>query len=146
MLKSCPISIHRIDSNLVRLIAFQVCILGLAYFLTNNIYFIVIILLDFSVRSLKIKKLSLFNLIGSSIISFFKIKPKMCDEAPKRFALNFGLIILTVIILTAYFQYQYMTIILVAALLICAFLEAAFDYCVGCKIHYFIQYAYYRLK
>lgn len=145
MLKSCPISIHRIDSNLVRLIAFQVCILGLAYLFTKNIYFIVIILLDFSVRSLKIKKLSLFSLIGNSIISFFKIKPKMSDEAPKRFAMNFGLIILTSIILAAYFHYPYITIILVASLIACAFLEAAFDYCVGCKIYYLIQYMYHRL-
>lgn len=140
MLKSCPISIHRIDAHFVRLIALQVMIIGSLLLLTEQLFFVFLLLFDFSIRTLKINKLSPFAHIAKFIIHRLYMKPKLCDEAPKRFALYLGLVIIGLLTLTFTFEYTNVSNILVVSLLICAFLEATFDYCVGCKIYYYLQH------
>ena len=140
MLKSCPISVHRIDAHFVRLIALQVMIVGLLLLLTGQLFFVFLLLFDFSIRTLKINKLSPFANIAKFIIHRLDMKPKLCDEAPKRFALYFGLVIIGFLTLFFIFGYDKTTNVLLVSILVCAFLEATFDYCVGCKIYYYLQH------
>ena len=140
MNSSCPISNIRVDSNFVRVVALEVAIISIILLLTQNIFFSAILLFDFSVRVLKLKKFSILAILASFIIRVNNIKPKMCDEAPKKFALMLGFI--TTFLFTILFMLNYENIasILVVILIICALLEAFFNYCLGCKIYNLLKY------
>jgi len=85
------------------------------------------------------KHLSPFAFIAKIIINHFQIKAQLCDEAPKRFALYLGLLIISFVTILYSFQFTLLASVLVVILLICAFLEAAFDYCIGCKVYHLLQ-------
>ncbi|HHD82450.1 MAG TPA: DUF4395 domain-containing protein [Campylobacterales bacterium] len=144
MQQACPISRNRIDTNLVRIIALQVIAIALLLIYTQELIFALLLLFDFSVRILNLKSLSLFALIAKSIIKYFKIKAQPCDEAPKRFALYVGAVLISLFSLLYLFNFTLLASILVTVLLVCAFLEASFDYCLGCKIYHFIQYIQFK--
>ncbi|CAA6823156.1 MAG: Unknown protein [uncultured Sulfurovum sp.] len=140
MTQVCPISIQRIDTNLVRIIAAQVITLALLLIFTQELIFALILFYDFSVRILNLKKLSLLAYISQSLIKYFQLQAQPCDEAPKRFALYMGLVIIFLFTIMYLVDLTILASILVAILLICAFLEATFNYCVGCKIYHLLQY------
>lgn len=144
MLQTCPISFQRVDANFVRIIAAEVITLALLLIFTQEIIFALILLFDFSVRLLNLKKLSILAYFAKLIIKQFKLKAQLCDEAPKRFALYLGLSIITLFTLLYLLNLTILASILVSILLLCAFLEATFDYCIGCKIYHLLQYV--RLK
>jgi len=136
---SCPISIRRVDANMVRAISFQVALFAVILLFTQESFFALILLFDFTVRTLRFSKLSPFHLIAQFILTGWGIAPKLCDESPKRFALYLGLLItLTLAIVYAAGLIKIATFIAVI-LLICALLETLFDFCIGCKIYYGIQ-------
>ena len=140
MSQTCPISFARIDANFVRIIAVEVITLALLLIFTQNIIFALILLFDFTMRTLNQKKFSPLAHVAQAIIKHFHIKPLLCDEAPKRFALYVGVVIITLFTLLYLFKLNILASVLVAILLLCAFLEATFDYCVGCKVYHFLQY------
>ena len=139
MIQTCPISFSRIDSNLVRIIALQVILVALLLIWTKNLFFAYLLLFDFAVRTLKIKKISPFAHIANLIIHHLQLKPILCDEAPKRFALYLGLGIIGFFTLLFLFEFTNMASILVGILILCASLETAFNYCIGCKIYHYLQ-------
>ena len=138
--QTCPISFNRVDANFVRIIAAQVISIALLLIFTQELIFALILFFDFSVRILNLKKLSILAYIAQYIIKYFQIEAELCDEAPKRFALYVGIIIITIFTLLYFLKLNIMASILVSILLLCAFLEATFDYCVGCKVYHLLQY------
>jgi len=140
MTQSCPISFSRIDANIVRVIALQVIVVAFLLLWTQYLFFALILLFDFSVRTLQLKKVSPFITIAKLIIYFFKIKPQLCDEAPKRFALYLGLGIIGFFTLLLIFGFIKTALLMVSILILCASLEAVFDYCIGCKIYHYLQF------
>lgn len=139
MTQTCPISFNRIDAHLVRIVAVQVLTVALLLLVTQELIFALILLFDFSVRILNLKNLSLFAFVAKSLIEQFHIKAQPCDEAPKRFALYLGVSIVALFTILYAFKLIFLASLLVVILLLCAFLEAVFDYCIGCKIYHLIQ-------
>ena len=139
MTQTCPISFNRVDAHLVRIVATEVITVALLLLFTQNLLFALLLLFDFSVRVLRLQHLSLFVFIAKTIIEQFHIKAQPCDEAPKRFALYLGVGIIALFTIFYALHFTFIASILVGILLICAFFEAAFDYCVGCKIYYLLQ-------
>lgn len=138
--QTCPISFNRVDTNFIRIIAAQVISIALILIYTQELIFALILLFDFSVRVLNLKQLSIFAYIAQFIIKNFKLEVQLCDEAPKRFALYVGIAIIATFTLLYFFNLNILASIFVSILLICAFLEATFDYCVGCKVYHLLQY------
>jgi hypothetical protein len=139
MSPSCPISARRVDSNMVRVISFQVALFTVILLITQESFFAFVLLFDFFMRALRQTKFSPFQIIGNFIITGWGIAPKLCDESPKRFALYLGLVTsLFLVILYAAGLTVFATAITII-LLICALLETLFDFCIGCKIYYAIQ-------
>ncbi len=136
---SCPISLRRIDSNMVRIIALQVVLFTLLLLITQNSFFALVIFFDFSVRAMRLTYLTPFGLFARFTLKIFKIMPKLSDEAPKRFALYLGLGISLLFTTLFLFGFNTLAMILTAILFFCAVLEMAFDFCIGCKIYYYIQ-------
>lgn len=139
MAQTCPISFNRIDAHLVRIVAAEVITVALLLLITQNLVFALLLLFDFSVRVLKLKNLSLFAFVARIIIEQFEIKAQPCDEAPKRFALYLGVGIVALFTIFYALHFTLVASTLVGVLLLCAFFEAAFDYCVGCKIYHLLQ-------
>ncbi|TET88784.1 MAG: DUF4395 domain-containing protein [Sulfurovum sp.] len=139
MSPSCPISTRRVDTNMMRIISFQVVIFTLALIFTQEKLFALILLFDFSVRALRMTGLSPFHTVGKFMLNRWGAEPKMCDESPKRFALYLGL--MTSFFLSLFYiggTVEIATFIAII-LLTCALLETLFDFCIGCKIYYAIQ-------
>ncbi len=139
MSPSCPISIRRVDTNMVRIISFQVVLFTLALLFTQEKTFALILLFDFSVRALRMTGLSPFHTVGKFMLNGWGAEPKFCDESPKRFALYLGLF--TSLLLTLFVISGELEIVTFIALILltCALLETLFDFCIGCKIYYVLQ-------
>jgi len=98
-----------------------------------------ILLYDFIVRGVKLSKLSLFAIIAKVATKVLKLKPKPTDEAPKRFALFIGLLMLIIINVLVFISQLDIATAITIILIVCASLEAFFDYCVGCKVYWIIK-------
>jgi hypothetical protein len=140
MIQTCPISLQQIDSNFVRLIATQVSLVALLFFLTHNIVFIFLLLLDFSSRAIKKPKFSPFVFMAKGLITLLKMKPKLTNEAPKRFALYLGLVMTSLILILSFLGFIKFALILTLFLIFAALLEAVGNYCIGCKVYYVLKY------
>lgn len=145
MSPSCPISLNRIDSNMVRVIAFEVALFTIMFIFTQESFFAVVLLFDFLIRALRLNYLSPFGLFANFILSLSSLTPKLCDESPKRFALYLGLIISSAIVLFFMVGFSTTAMAISAVLLVCSILEMAFDFCIGCKIYYYIVLIQRRL-
>ncbi len=139
MAKSCPISLYRVDTNIVRFISLQVSIISILFIVSSSPIFALILVYDFSIRSFRITKCSPFFLFAKAASDHFCTKPHMVDEAPKRFALFIGLAFSIVMFLLSIVGWNTAADVAAGILLVCAVLETLFDYCVGCKIYQIIQ-------
>lgn len=139
MAQVCPISTRRVDSNMVRIISFQVVLFTIILLVTQESFFAMVLLFDFFMRALRLSKYSPFQIIANFILSGWGVAPKLCDESPKRFALYLGL--LTSLFLVVFYMAGFTSLAtaITVVLLICALLETLFDFCIGCKIYYAIQ-------
>ncbi len=139
MFKSCPISSRRIDSNLVRFISAQVSIVTMLLIVTKMPVFAIILLIDFVMRAFRKPNFSPFFIMARFGISIFRLKPKMCDEAPKRFAMFMGLVISLTLSILYIGHNEYISSTIAFILFGCAMLETLFDFCLGCKIYQIIK-------
>ena len=139
MSPSCPISTRRVDSNMVRIISFQVALFTVILLFTQESIFAVVLLFDFFMRTIRRSNFSPFHLVATFILTGWGIAPKLCDESPKRFAMYLGLV--TSLFLVVFYAAGFSTFAtaITVILLICALLETLFDFCIGCKIYYAIQ-------
>ena len=139
MSPSCPISTRRVDSNMVRLISFQVALFTVILLITQESAFALVLLFDFLMRTIRQPNLSPFHVVGKFILSGWGVAPKLCDESPKRFALYLGLVISLFLFVFYVAGFTVFATAISIILLICALLETLFDFCIGCKIYYAIQ-------
>ena len=99
----------------------------------------VVLFFDFLMRTLRLTHLSPFHLIAKFLLSSWNVTPKLCDEAPKRFALYLGLGISSFLTLFFLIELRTLATFIVIILFICAIFETVFDFCIGCKIYYATQ-------
>jgi len=141
MAQTCPISNRSVDSNMVRIISFQVALFAIILLITQEMIFSLILLCDFTLRALRLGQYSPFRFIAQIVVSVWGLAPRFCDEAPKMFALYLGLISAFFIVILFAGEHTLLATFVVTALLICALLETLFEYCIGCKLYYGIQVA-----
>jgi hypothetical protein len=134
--KSCPISFISVDANTVRINACYTALLFGIYLFTMNKLIIFFLILDFSIRLFLNKDYSLMLYVSSKTKNLLKIKDKPVDMAPKRLATYFGLIFFVSIATAQLLNLNAFFYSMSAILLICIFLEIAFEYCLGCEIYH----------
>jgi len=139
MSPSCPISTRRVDSNMVRVISFQVALFAMIFLVSQESFFALVLVFDFFMRAIRQSSFSPFQIIGTFVLKGWGIAPKLCDESPKRFALYMGLVTSLFIVIFYVAGFTTVATVLAVILLICALLETLFDFCIGCKIYYAIQ-------
>lgn len=139
---SCPISFNKRDNTVVRKVALIVLIIAIAAIVLIYIgYFEVvavimgILAIDFGIRAFWRPKYSPLATAGRGIVSILNKSSEIVDAAPKIFAARIGLIfsitsaVLIVLDLTA------VATLVILLLAICAFLEAIFNFCLGCWMY-----------
>ena len=139
MSPSCPISQKRIDTNMVRVISSLVVLFTLLFCMTQMLPFILVVLFDFAMRVLGKERFSPFALTAKFIVDRLKLQPEYTDESPKRFARYLGLGMTVLIVLLAVIGFTKAAVAIGLILIICAFLEVLFDFCIGCKLYYTLQ-------
>lgn len=139
MSQSCPISLRSVDSNLVRIISFQVAIITSIFMLTHALAIALFLVFDFSMRLFRHTYLSPFQVMGQFMLVKFKIKPLYSDEAPKRFALFLGFAMAWFLLLFTLLGFIKTALVIAGILLLCTVIETIFDFCIGCKMYAFIQ-------
>jgi hypothetical protein len=139
MTQACPISLRRVDANMVRIVSFQVALFTIILLITKESAFAFVLLFDFTMRALRKSYFSPFYLVAKFILDGWGIAPKLCDESPKRFALYLGLVTSLFLVLFYAAGFTLFATTITIVLLICALLETLFDFCIGCKIYYAIQ-------
>ena len=134
--KSCPISFIKIDANIVRINAFYILVLFSLYLLSMNKFIILFLLTDFAIRLFVSKSYSPLYFLSSRTKELLRVKTKLEDNAPKTLATYFGFLFLSLILLFDLLHVETLFYATSGVLLVCLFLELAFDYCLGCKIYY----------
>ena len=139
MKKSCPISGEQVDANLVRINAMLVAILAIAFIFFKLNLFAFLLVVDFFIRIFISQKYSYMLIVAKLIKKTFGISTIKTDAAPKKFASMFGLVFSILIVLLSLIGFVKLTTIVAVILIICALLEAIFNYCLGCQIYYIFQ-------
>ncbi len=133
----CPISVEKINKNVVRINGSLVVLSVLLYILTGSIWVMAFLLVDFFIRGFTSIKGSPYSFVAKKLNQIIGLKPIMIDKAPKLFASRVGFIFaLTSVIL--YFINPMSSIAVASILMFFAFLEATFDFCVGCVVYTYI--------
>lgn len=142
----CPISNKKVDENVARLNGgLTVTLLGL-FLITNNIFLIIFLLIDFFLRSADLSDYSPLANVSKFVIEKTGIKKKTINAGPKIFAARIGVVFNLAILISILFDLNTVTYILVGIFGICAFLEAAIGFCVACQIYPFLYRLVYRTK
>lgn len=137
---SCPVTFEKVDSNISRLSSFIVSLFVAYYLYSFNLYVLFFLFLDFFMRLFCQKRFSLIHLSSVGIKRIFRIKDKFSDGGAKKLAGMFG--IFFILLLITLNQYEKISMVVGILFIICSLLDAAIDYCVGCKIYYIIKKIY----
>jgi len=136
---SCPISVERINENVVRIIAFMVAIIAVCCILFSNYWAIFFLAFDFGMRAFTNGKLSFLKFFAMKISKAMNLNPKLTDLAPKKFAATMGFVFCLLITATFIFNFFPGAIILTSVMTIFALLESLFAICIGCYVYTFLQ-------
>lgn len=139
---ACPISGEKLPERAVRIVAWIVITLLISYGVTLSVWIPLFLTLDFSMRGIFSRKWAPLALVGRTVSKLISKNPsKKVDAAPKIFAARLGIafsVILLLFHLTGLAGSVAMWVV-GGMFITAAFLEAAFAFCLGCKIYAIIQ-------
>ena len=142
MSNSCPLNFERVDSNVSRLSSLFVASLVILYLFTSNIYILIFLVLDFTIKLFVNKELSPIAMLSHSIKSAFRMKDKFTDGGAKRLAGMFGLLFVFLLIVTHFLNAWIGSLVVAAIFLSCSLFDVFFNYCIGCKVYFIIKRIY----
>jgi hypothetical protein len=131
----CPISEKKINERVARFNAAFTVLLIAAFFITQNILFVVFLAIDFLLRTTDRAKYSLVAIFSKNITRYFQIKELMINAGPKIFAARIGLVFSSLIIVSFILNLKITAFVLAGILGLFSFLEAALGLCVACEIY-----------
>lgn len=140
----CPISYKKIDENVARLNGlFTVALLAI-YVLTSSLIPVVFLVLDFLARGFDKPGYSLLARVSKFLLTTLKVQPQLINAGPKLFAARVGLLFSVLVVVTALPGWNTVALVITLVFGICAFLEAAFGFCVACKLYPFVYKLTYQ--
>ncbi len=131
----CPVSFQKINENVARTNAALTVALLLLFLLSPLRWIILIVATDFYIRGFWKSEYSPFATISKKRLALLNIQPLFVDAAPKIFAARVGFLFSC--LLTICWLLHLSTVALIIGLMfaVCALLEAAFRFCVACKMY-----------
>ncbi|TKI71005.1 DUF4395 domain-containing protein [Sulfurimonas crateris] len=132
---SCPVIFKKVDQNVVRVMAGLVSAIAVIFIISPQLWLLTLLLYDFLVRSLDYKKASPIFHLAKIIAKMLGLKKIEIDAGAKEFALKIGFVFVLISFIMFSLGEALAAVLVVAVLLVCAFLELTFNYCVGCQIY-----------
>jgi len=140
----CPISDSKTDEHVARLNALFTVITLIAFLLTYNMFTILLLLTDFTLRGTENSRYSIFAIVSKQLVKTFGIQKKPVNSGPKIFAARIGILFSLLVFVSTIFGFDTVAQVFAIVFGICAFLEAAFGFCVACRIYPFVYRLSYR--
>jgi hypothetical protein len=131
----CPISDERVNESVVRTIAVFVFAIGIIILFTGIKWLGLFLIADFAARAFTPGDYSILRIVAKATAKTFKLKVKLIDAAPKKFAALVGFIFAIVITASLFIGWNITATVFATVLIICAGLEAFAGYCVGCQFY-----------
>jgi hypothetical protein len=133
----CPISPLQISRNVTRVTGLFMAVMIAFYAYTGNIYFVMVIALDYSIRAFTPLPYSPFSWMAHRLVAAIKLPMHHQDKAPKIFAARVGfLFALATVALHSF--YPAAGLVVGLTLMGFALLESLLDFCVGCLVYTYI--------
>ena len=142
----CPISDKKINERVARFNAAFTVLFLISYILTSNVLIISFLLVDFFLRAAELSAYSPFAILSKYLVNTLNFKPKPVNAGPKIFAARIGVVFNAAILLSLLAQFNTLALTLTAIFGTCAFLEAAFGFCVACQIYPLVYKLFYNSK
>ena len=109
------------------------------YLVTTNVYILMFLVLDFTIKLFLNKKFSPINRVSMLLKKILVLKDRFTDGGAKRLAAYFGLIFSVLLIIIHFFDLLVLTLVVAGIFLSCTLLDFIFEYCIGCKIYFIIK-------
>ncbi len=137
--KSCRIDLQQVDSNLARLNAFLFFISNLIFLFYLDIYVMLILAIDTMIKLFFGSNSSIICKALEFVLNQFKIKKKMVDIWPKKFAMKVSLIFAFAVIIFHFFGMPNLAKIVSIIFLVASGLDSFFNLCMACMIYPYIR-------
>lgn len=134
----CPVSPLRVEANTVRLTAFLISALIAGFLITQNIFFITFICIDFAIRAFTEVKFSPLSWTANRMRKTLKLLDTKIDKAPKIFAARVGFLFSLAVISLYYLGLVKTATAVSLILLFFAMLESFLNFCFGCVVYTYI--------
>ncbi len=136
--QACPISGDSRNERVARVVAaFVIAIVVAAVVLGPPWAGVILLLLalDFAVRGFGSARRSPLATLARGLANTLRLTPKPVDAAPKKFAARIGVVFSALSGLLYVTRLPAAALVVAGVLVVCATLEAALGYCVGCKVY-----------
>ncbi len=138
MTDACPISFETINERVARVNG-ALTVLSMLVFLFTPFKAIVLILgADLLIRGFLNPAYSFYAMVSQGILRGLNVSPVMTNAGPKLFAAKVGFIFCCMIALFYFSGLTGASVAFASMLAFFAFLEAAFGFCVACKLYPFM--------
>ena len=131
----CPISFDTINEKVARVNAAVIVVLLAAFVTFSSNVIIVVITADFLVRALRKPQFSPVAIVSKNLLKMLKSKPKKTNAGPKIFAAKLGFLFSLISAVLAFSNLALPSQIVAGVLAVFAFMEAAFGFCLACKVY-----------
>ena len=135
--KECPVDLVAVNGNRIRVSAFFVFALAVAYLLSNSPFIPAFLVVDFYLRAFYNGRYSLLQWMALQVEKSGWIGVKLTDRAPKRFAAQIGFLLTDMLLIFAIIGLDSVAFYLAALLGLFSFLESFLGFCAGCYLFTF---------
>ena len=135
IIERCPISADTIEETHTRFIAGFVLSLSLTYLWTGWVALPLFLAADFALRAYAGGRFSLLKSAGLLLVRLLGLKERQVNAGPKLFAARMGSTVTGLMVVFHLLGLHFVAEAMAVAISICAALQAAVAFCVGCKIY-----------
>jgi hypothetical protein len=140
----CPVSSERVNEKVARANALMSVLLILVFLISRNVFFAIFLMVDFYLRTINSAKYSLVAMASSKLLKMMDVEPGLINAGPKIFAARIGWLFLTISVVSFLAGFVDFALITASVLGIFCFLEAAFGFCLACKLYPFLYNHFYK--
>lgn len=139
---ACPLNFEQVDSNASRISSLMVASLVIIYLITLNEFILYFLIIDFATKLFIKRDYSLITVVSHALRKALKVEEKFTDGGAKRLAGIFGLIFVSMLVITHMLNLGTLSLVVAAIFLSCSLLDVFINYCLGCQIYYIIKKLY----
>ena len=140
MVNACPISGDQVDEGAGRIAAFlSLLVMALSAGFAWP-WAVLALGLDFGLRAAGQRRFSPIARLARLARQAAGIRPRMINAGPKRLAAFIGLLFCMGVFSSLVLHWRLLGLLLAGSLVGCAALEAAFGFCVACRLYPFLRF------